>query len=154
MIKTHEKSKLRTVAGTSRVNSSGDIILQIEQTPHISDGLIIYLVESVSKEDYDRTTAEGKAAAAKEELAAEIEAHKIEMEEAQAKIDALEELLEEARDAREGMRKAAAAVREEKQTFYKAIVECRRIFGELPPEIERLLNNEEGEKDNGYTCTI
>lgn len=36
----------------------------------------------------------------------------------------------------------------------KALTECRRIFGELPPEIERLLNNEEGEKDHGYTCTI
>ena len=139
MIKAHEKSRLHTVLRTSRVNGSGDIILQIEQTPLLSDGAIVYLVESVSKEDYDRTTAEGKAAAAKEELDAEIEAHKIEMEEALAKIDALEELLEEARDAREGMRNAAAAVRKEKQTLYKALVECRRIFGELPPEIETLI---------------
>lgn len=154
MIKTHEKSRLHTVLRTSRVNGSDDIILQIEQTPLLSDGAIVYLVESVSKEDYDRTTAEGKAAAAEAELAAEIEAHKIEMEEAQAKIDALEELLEKARDTREGMRNAVEAVREENKTLYKALVECHRIFGELPPEIERLLNNKEGEKDHGYTCTI
>ena len=43
---------------------------------------------------------------------------------------------------------------QENTELRKALIECRRIFGELPPEIERLLNNEEGEKDNGYTCTI
>lgn len=97
------------------------------------------LRNTVDPKEYERTTAEGRAAAAEKELADEIEAHKIEMEEAQAKIDAMEELMAEAQDAREGMRNAAAAVREENQTLYKALVECRRIFGELPPEIETLI---------------
>lgn len=139
MIKTHEKSRLRTVSGMSHVNSSGDIILQIEQTPHISNGSIVYLVESVSKEDYDRTTAEGKAAAAEAELAAEIEAHNLEMAEAQTKIDALEELLAEAQDAREQLRNANATVHEENTVLYNALCECRRIFGDLPKEIDELL---------------
>lgn len=139
MIKTHEKSRLRTVTGTSHVNSSGDIILQIEQTPNYSNGSIVYLVETVSKEDYDRTTAEGKATAAEAELAAEIEAHNLEMAEAQAKIDALEELLAEAQDAREQLRNANATVHEENTVLYNALCECRRIFGDLPKEIDELL---------------
>ena len=75
-------------------------------------------------------------------------------EEAEAKIAALEELLAEAKDAREEMRKGAAEAQKENRALYEALAECRRIFGELPPEIERLLNNEEGEKGNGYTCAI
>lgn len=140
MLKTHEKRKIQTVAGTPRVNNIADVILQIETTGNKNgDGNFIYFVETVSAEEYNRTTAEGRAAEAKKELEEEIEANRIEMEEAQGKIEALEELLAEARDAREGMRNAAAAVREENQTLYKALVECCRIFGELPPEIETLI---------------
>lgn len=139
MLKTHEKSRLRAVVGTSHTSSNGDIILQIEQTPERSNGSIVYLVESVSKEEYDRTTAEGRAAAAEAELAAEIEAHKIEMDEAQAKITALEELLAEAQDVREQLRNANRTVHEENTVLYNALCECRRIFGDLPPEIDNLL---------------
>lgn len=139
MLKTHEKSRLRAVIGTSRTSSNGDIILQIEQTPERSNGSIVYLVESVSKKEYDRTTAEGRAAAAEAELAAEIEAHKIEMDEAQAKIAALEELLAEAQDVREQLRNANRTVHEENTVLYNALCECRRIFGDLPPEIDNLL---------------
>lgn len=139
MLKTHEKSRIRAVAGTLKVNGLYGVVLQIEATGIRNGDGNIYLVETVDPKEYDRTTAEGRAAAAEKELDDEIEAHKIEMEEAQAKIDALEELLTEAKDAREGMRNAAAAVREENQTLYKALVECRRIFGELPPEIETLI---------------
>lgn len=139
MLKTHEKSRIRAVAGTLKVNGLSNVVLQIEATGIRNGDGNIYLVETVDPKEYDRTTAEGRAAAAEKKLADEIEAHKIEMEEAQAKIDALEELLAEAQDAREGMRNATAAVREENQTLYKALVECRRIFGELPPEIETLI---------------
>lgn len=127
------------VAGTLKADELSSVVLQIEATGIRNEDGNIYLVETVDPKEYDRTTAEGRAAAAEKELDDEIEAHKIEMEEAQAKIDALEELLTEAKDAREGMRNAAAAVREENQTLYKALVECRRIFGELPPEIETLI---------------
>lgn len=139
MLKTHEKSRIRVVAGTLKADELSGVVLQIEATGIRNGDGNIYLVETVDPKEYERTTAEGRAAAAEKELADEIEAHKIEMEEAQAKIDAMEELLAEAQDAREGMRNAAAAVREENQTLYKALVECRRIFGELPPEIETLI---------------
>lgn len=139
MLKTHEKSRIFAVAGTLKTNGLSDVVLQIEATGIRNNDGNIYLVETVDPKEYDRTTAEGRAAAAEKELDKEIEAHKIEMEEAQAKIDALEELLAEAKDAREGIRNAAAAVREENQTLYKALVECRRIFGELPTEIETLI---------------
>lgn len=127
------------MAGTLKADELSGVVLQIEATGIRNGDGNIYLVETVDPKEYERTTAEGRAAAAEKELADEIEAHKIEMEEAQAKIDAMEELLAEAQDAREGMRNAAAAVREENQTLYKALVECRRIFGELPPEIETLI---------------
>lgn len=139
MFKTHEKSRFE-VMDEYAIKDETRVILQIAEEKLREYGETTYFVcETVAMEEYDRITAEGRAAAAEKELADEIEAHKIEMEEAQAKIDALEELLAEAKDAREGMRNAAAAVREENQTLYKALVECRRIFGELPPEIETLI---------------
>lgn len=140
MFKTHEKSRFEVMNGT-QIENAKRIVIQIAEEKLYTNGrgMACFLCETVAMEEYDRITAEGRAAAAEKELADEIEAHKIEMEEAQAKIDALEELLAEAKDAREGMRNAAAAVREENQTLYKALVECRRIFGELPPEIETLI---------------
>lgn len=140
MFKSHEKSRFEVMNGT-QVENTERIVIQIEEEKLYTNGrgMACFLCETVDPKEYDRTTAEGRATAAEKELAAEIEAHKIKMEEAQAKIDALEELLAEAKDAREGMRNAAAAVREENQTLYKALVECRRIFGELPPEIETLI---------------
>lgn len=117
------------------------IVVQIsdEKQYTSNSGNMWFLCETVDPKDYDRTTAEGRAAAAEEELAAEIEAHKIEMEEVQAKNEALEELLEESKDAREGMRQAIKNLQEENSELYDALVECRRIFGELPEEIECLL---------------
>lgn len=140
MFKTHEKSRFEVMNGT-QIENAKRIVIQIAEEKLYTNGrgMAYFLCETVDPKEYDRTTAEGRAAAAEKELVDEIEANKIEMEEAQAKIDALEELLAEAKDAREGMRNAAAAVREENQTLYKALVECRRIFGELPPEIETLI---------------
>lgn len=139
MLKTHEKSRIRPVRGTKTVSDIKEIIIQLEATGIISDGNMIYLVETVEPKDYNRTTAEGRAAEAEKSLQEETEAHKIEMEEAEAKIEALEELLAEAKDAREGMRKGAAEVQKENGALYEALVECRRIFGELPKEIEDLI---------------
>lgn len=140
MLKTHEKSRFEVLNGTN-VRDTKRIVVQIGEEKLYTNpaGMACFLCETVDPEDYNRTTVEGRAAEAEKSLQEEIEAHKIETEEAQAKIDALEELLEEARDAREGMKNAAAAVREENKTLYKALVECRRIFGELPPEIETLI---------------
>lgn len=140
MLKTHEKSRFEVLNGTN-VRDTKRIVVQIGEEKLYTNpaGMACFLCETVDPEDYNRTTAEGRAAEAEKSLQEEIEAHKIETEEAQAKIDALEELLEEARDAREGMKNAVAAVREENKTLYKALVECRRIFGELPPEIETLI---------------
>lgn len=139
MLKTHEKSRIRPVRGTNAVNNIKEIIIQLETAERTNDGNIVYLVETVDPEDCDRKTAEGRAAEAEKSLQEEIEANKIETEEAEAKIAALEELLAEAKDAREGMRKARERTLNENQKLYSAIVECRRIFGELPKEIEDLI---------------
>ena len=139
MLKTHEKSRIYPVRGSYAAEEIKEVVLQMEPTQLQSNGNYVYLVETVSKEEYNRTTAEGRAAAAEAELAAEIEAHKIEMDEAQAKIAALEELLDEAQDAREQLRNANRTVHEENTVLYNALCECRRIFGDLPPEIDNLL---------------
>lgn len=139
MLKTHEKSRIYPVRGSYAAEEIKEVVLQMEPTQLQSNGNYVYLVETVSKEEYDRTTAEGRAAAAEAELAAEIEAHKIEMDEAQAKIAALEELLAEAQDVREQLRNANRTVHEENTVLYNALCECRRIFGDLPPEIDNLL---------------
>lgn len=154
MKKTHEKSRIYTVAGTAKLKNTEKVVLQIEATGQRNGDGFIYLVESVAAEDYDRTTAEGRAAAAEKEL----EEYKREFSETtdnlNAEKEALEELLEQARDAGGNYRRKLDEAAQENAELRKALTECRRIFGELPPEIERLLNNEEGEKNNGYTCTI
>ena len=132
MVKTHEKSRIYAVVGTDNVKNIEKVVLQMEATGQISGGYLIYLVETVAAEDYDRTTAEGRAAAAEKEL----------KEYKEAFFETTDNL------------NAEKEAPQENAELRKALIECRRIFGELPPEIERLLNNEEGEKDNGYTCTI
>lgn len=62
MLKTHEKSRIRPVRGTNAVNNIKEIIIQLETTERTSDGNMVYLVETVDPEDYDRKTAEGRAA--------------------------------------------------------------------------------------------
>lgn len=154
MKKTHEKSSIYAVTGTDSVKNIKKTVLQMEATGHTSGGMLVYLVETVAAEDYDRTTAEGRAAAAEKELKEYKEAFFETTDNLNTEKEALEELLEQERDAgRNYIRKLDEAVQEYAE-LYKALIECRRIFGELPPEIERLLNNEEGEKDHGYTCTI
>lgn len=64
MVKTHEKSRIYAVVGTHNVKNIEKVVLQVEATGQISGGYLIYLVETVAAEDYDRTTAEGRAAAA------------------------------------------------------------------------------------------
>lgn len=146
MKKTHEKSRIYTVAGTAKLKNLEKVVLQIEATGQRNGDGFIYLVESVAAEDYDRTTAEGRAAAAEKEL----EEYKKEFSETtdnlNAEKEALEELLEQARDAGGNYRRKLDEAAQENAELRKALTECRRIFGELPPEIERLLNNEEGEK--------
>lgn len=140
MLKTHEKSRFEVLNGND-VRDTKRIVVQIGEEKLYTNpvGMACFLCETVDPEDYNRTTAEGRAAEAEKSLREEIEAHKIEMEEAEAKIAALEELLEEAKDAREEMRKGAAEVQKENGALYEALVECRRIFGELPKEIEDLI---------------
>lgn len=154
MKKTHEKSRIYTVVGTAKLKNTEKVVLQIEATGQGNGDGFIYLVESVAVEDYDRTTAEGRAAAAEKELKEYKEAFYETTDNLNAEKEALEELLEQERDAGRNYRRKLDEAVQEYAELYKALIECRRIFGELPPEIERLLNNEEGEKDHGYTCTI
>lgn len=154
MKKTHEKSRIYTVTGTAKLKNPEKVVLQIEATGQRNNDGFIYLVESVAAEDYDRTTAEGRAAAAEKELEEYKKAFFETTDNLNAEKEALEELLTQARDAGSNYRKKLDITREEYTELYKALTECRRIFGELPPEIEKLLNSEEGEKDHGYTCTV
>lgn len=154
MKKTHEKSSIYAVTGTGNVKNIKKTVLQMEATGHTSGGMLVYLVETVAAEDYDRTTAEGRAAAAEKELKEYKEAFFETTDNLNAEKEALEELLEQERDVGRNYRRKLDEAAQEYAELRKALIECRRIFGELPPEIERLLNNEEGEKDHGYTCTI
>lgn len=67
-MKKHEKSRIYTVTGTAKLKNPEKVVLQIEATGQRNTDGFIYLVESVDAEDYDRTTAEGRAAAAEKEL--------------------------------------------------------------------------------------
>ena len=154
MKKTHEKSCIYAVTGTDNVKNIKKTVLQMEATGNTSRGMLVYLVETVAAEDYDRTTAEGRAAAAEKELKEYKEAFYETTDNLNAEKEALEELLEQERDAGRNYRRKLDEATQEYAELRKALIECRRIFGELPPEIERLLNDEEGEKDHGYTCTI
>lgn len=154
MKKTHEKSCIYTVVGTAKLKNPEKVVLQIEATGQRNGDGFIYLVESVAAEDYDRTTAEGRAAAVEKELKEYKEAFFETTDNLNAKKEALEELLEQERDVGRNYRRKLDEAAREYAELRKTLIECRRIFGELPPEIERLLNNEEGEKDHGYTCTI
>lgn len=154
MRKAAEKSRIYAVVGTDNVKNIEKVVLQMEATGQTSGSYLIYLVETVAAEDYDRATAEGRAAAAEKELKEYKEAFFETTDNLNAEKEALEELLEQARDAGGNYRRKLNEAAQENAELRKALIECRRIFGELPQEIERLLNNEEGEKDNGYTCTI
>ena len=154
MKKTHEKSRIYTVVGTAKLKNPEKVVLQIEATGQRNGDGFIYLVESVAAEDYDRTTAEGRAAAAEKELKEYKEAFFETTDNLNAEKEALKELLEQERDAGHNYRRKLDEAVQEYAELRKAFIECRRIFGELPPEIEKLLNDEEGEKDHGYTCTI
>lgn len=55
MKKTHEKSRIYTVAGTAKLKNPEKVVLQIEATGQRNGDGFIYLVESVAAEDYDRT---------------------------------------------------------------------------------------------------
>lgn len=154
MKKTHEKSRICTVVGTAKLKNPEKVVLQIEATGQRNNDGFIYLVETVAAEDYDRTTAEGRATAAEKELKEYKEAFFETTDNLNAEKEALEELLEQTRDAGRNYRRKLDEATQENAELHKALAECRRIFGELPPEIERLLNGEEGEKDHGYTCTV
>lgn len=154
MKKTHEKSSIYAVTGTDSVKNIKKTVLQMEATGYTTGGMFVYLVETVAAEDYDRTTAEGRAAAAEKELKEYKEAFFETTDNLNAEKEALEELLEQERDAGRNCRRKLNEAAQEYAELRKALIECRRIFGELPPEIKKLLNDEEGEKDHGYTCTI
>lgn len=154
MVRTHEKSRIYAVVGTLNVKNFDKVVLQIEATGQKNGDGFIYLVETVSAEDYDRTTAEGRAAAAEKELEEYKKAFFETTDNLNAEKEALEEMLAQARDAGGNYRRKLNEAKQENAELYKALTECRRIFGELPPEIERLLNGGEGEKEHGYTCTI
>ena len=113
MKKTHEKSSIYTVTGTSKLKNPEKVVLQIEATGQRSTDGFIYLVESVAAEDYVHITAEKKLEECKKAL-----------DNMNAEKERLEELLEKAG--------------QENTELYKVVMECRRIIGELPPEVIKI----------------
>lgn len=144
MVKTHEKSRLYATVGTRAVGNIGDVIVQIEATGVKNGDGFIYLVETVKKEEYDRTTAESRAERAEQKAKEYRDALLETSDNLNAEKAAAEELLAQETDRR---KQAEAKLRETEYEYIKiraALKECRRIFGELPEEIEKLI--EEGEK--------
>lgn len=131
MVKTHEKSRIYAVVGTDNVKNIEKVVLQMEATGQISGGYLIYLVETVAAEDYDRTTAEGRAAAAEKELKEYKEAFFETTDNLNAEKEALEELLEQARDAggnyRRKLNEAAQENAELRKAPYRVPQDLRRI---------------------------
>lgn len=152
MFKTHEKSQFEILSGNT-IEKPGRIIVQIGEDKLYtnSHGMAVFLCETVEPEEFNRTTLEGRLEDLQSEYNSECEAHAIETEEAMAKIDAMEELLAQERDSKREINASMDRVIEDNKALYNALQECRRIFGNLPQEIEKLL---EGELDNVYTGTV
>lgn len=141
MVKTHEKSKIYPVVGTGNTSNIKDVVLQMELTGQKSANYFVYLVETVSREEYDRTTAEGRAEAAEKRLQEETETHRAETEELKEQITALKDGLRESLLVREELKTTQNIIVKEYEKIRDALVECHRIYGELPPEIEALIGN-------------
>lgn len=139
MIKTHQKSTIQTVVGTVAANNVPGIILQIEATGNMNNKSHIYLIETVAKGDLDLSTLQSRLKAVENQLENTINTAVSSAEAAEAQIMTLEESLKESRDAREGLRESIGAIRTENKALYAALVECRRIFGSLPMEIETMI---------------
>lgn len=144
MQKIHEKSRIG-IMRADQIEKTEQIIIQALQIDGCKEPQ--FLCETVDPAEYDRATAEGRAHEAKKRLEEETEAHRIEMNEAEAKIEALEELLAQAKEERNAAREDAGRQRKENAEFVGALRECERIFRSLPPEIERLYK---GEQERGY----
>lgn len=144
MFKTHERSRFEVMNG-QQIRDPGRIIVQIAEEKLYTNmqRMACFLCETVSKADFDLSTLEAKLAEVEKQLEDEAEAYRVEVQETEAKVEALEELLAEASDDRERMIVTLGEVREENMKVYNALTECRRIFGELPPEIEELLGRGE-----------
>ncbi len=155
MFKTHEKSRFEVLSGNV-MDKEERIVVQIADEMLYTNvgGMACFLCETVSPEDYNQTTAEGRAAEAEKKLADEIDAHKIEMEEAQETLEVLQNQLAESQDCREGLRRSVEKLQAKNMELYKALAECRRIFGDLPPEIEELFTIPKGEMENVHTGTV
>ena len=97
MFKTHEKSRFETMSDP-QLDETKRIVLQISDRPVYVNtyGRNMFLTETVAAKDYERTTAEGRAAAAEKELG----------------------------------------------KYKEALAECVRHFGQLPPEVEKILESE------------
>lgn len=127
MRKTHEKSRI-VVMDAEEIRLTSRIVIQVQQIDGSQRPR--FLCETVDPENYDRTAAEGRASEAEKCLQDEIEAHRIEMEEAEAKIEALEELLAQARDERDAAREDAERQRQENAPLNNTFPDAKSIFGE------------------------
>jgi hypothetical protein len=135
MKRTHEKSSYELVRA-DRLKENSKIILQVKDEPEYSNnGYNVYLCETVEKKDFERTTLEGQLAE-KEEL---IIYQSKEIDRLQTSNIAIGKLLEEANDAREGLRNSLKNLMDENKGIYNALMECKRVFNDLPQEAEKML---------------
>lgn len=113
----------------------------MEATGQMSGGYLIYLVETVSVEDYDRTAAEGRAGAAEKELKEYKETFSETTDNLNAEKEALEELLEQERDAGRNYRRkldeGGTGKRRTLQGPYRVPPDLRRVTARNRKIIER-----------------
>lgn len=143
MHKIHEKSSFEYCRADylDTLQVQGRVILQIEQCERIDEKMKqMVIVETVCQAEHEKTTTETQICEAYERA-----------EEAQARSEAFEEMLEQQRDWTREKEVEVIRIGEENQKLYEALVECRRIFGTLPTEIEELL---EGDLNNVYAGTV
>lgn len=137
MIKSHEKSvfKRLTLRQIDEANEKSEkVILQIKEeamgrmkSPYTNTYTDAYLCEIVSREEYEKTTREGKI----KELEKKVRKLKGERDILSQRLDAAAAIT--AGETR-GRQKAEETIEEMKAGFR----ELERVFGDLPPEIVSL----------------
>ena len=142
MFKTHEKSRFETMSGP-QLDETKRIVLQISDRPAYvnTHGRNMFLTETVAAEDYERTTAEGRAASAEKELLQKIGEYEKQISELE---EGYKELTESAMNEQRRRSEAIESFikeREKNNRLRKILDGIHLFMGSWPPEIDDLFRN-------------
>lgn len=142
MFKTHEKSRFETMSNP-QLDETKRIVLQISDRPVYVNtyGRNMFLTETVAAEDYKRTTAEGRAAAAEKELLQKIGEYEKQISELE---EGYKELTVSAMDEQRRRSEAIESFikeREKNNRLRKILDGIHSFMGSWPPEIDDLFRN-------------